>query len=306
MLAACRSASQPVTRFTRYQSQCFRIMSYLDRIRAVNNHDPGHFRAFRIGSGTVGWFRHDFAERLRDWPAIFAVEQAAVDLSPDLQDFDRRTQALDSVIGELVGAGVIDHRHGEQYPVSAGDREQALCVIDRAAAPYFGIRAFGQHINGFVREGDELRMWIARRSPHKRTFPGRLDNMVAGGLPWAMTLEDNLIKECDEEASIPAELARRARPVSEISYRAETRRGFKPDTMYCYDLELPPDVPPRCNDDEVESFQLLPLPEVMAIVRDTEEMKPNSAVTVIDFLVRHGRISASDPDYAELVDGLRR
>lgn len=280
-------------------------MSYLDRIRAVNNHDPSHFRPLRIGDRTVGWVKHDFAERLRDWPDIFAVEDEVVALVPDLQDFDARSRALDRVIGELVGAGIIDHRHGERYPVTAGDRKRALCVIDRAAAPYFGIRAFGQHINGFVREGDELHMWIARRSVHKRTFPGRLDNMVAGGLPYAMSLEDNLIKECEEEASIPAELARRARPVSEISYRAETVRGFKLDTMYCYDLELPRGLPPRCNDDEVDSFQLLPLSEVMSIVRDTEQMKPNSAVTIIDFLVRYGRIDPSDADYAAVVAGLR-
>ena len=44
---------------------------------------------------------------------------------------------------------------------------------------------------------------------HKPTFPGELDNTVAGGQPAGIGLHDNLIKECAEEASIPRD-ARRA------------------------------------------------------------------------------------------------
>ena len=79
--------------------------------------------------------------------------------------------------------GSISHFHGERYPVTPDSRDRALCVIDRAAAPYFGIHAFGQHVNGFVRDRGRIKMWIGRRSADRRQFPSKLDNMAAGGLP---------------------------------------------------------------------------------------------------------------------------
>ena len=47
-------------------------------------------------------------------------------------------------------------------------------------------------------------MWIGRRARDKPTFPGMLDNFVAGGQPIGIGLMDNLIKEAAEEAGVPA------------------------------------------------------------------------------------------------------
>lgn len=44
------------------------------------------------------------------------------------------------------------------------------------------------------------------------------DHIVAGGQPSDMTPTDNIIKECGEEASMPLELARTAKPVGAVSY----------------------------------------------------------------------------------------
>ena len=51
-------------------------------------------------------------------------------------------------------------------------------------------------------------MWVARRARTKATYPGKLDNMVAGGHPLGISAFDNLLKECYEEAGIPPEIAR--------------------------------------------------------------------------------------------------
>ena len=59
-----------------------------------------------------------------------------------------------------------------------------------------------------VRRQGELQTWIARRSLSKPVGPGKLDQIVGGGVPIGVGLRDNLIKECAEEASIP----RGARP----------------------------------------------------------------------------------------------
>jgi hypothetical protein len=40
---------------------------------------------------------------------------------------------------------------------------------------------------------------------------GMYDHIVAGGQPYGITPLDNVIKECEEEASIPIELAKLAK-----------------------------------------------------------------------------------------------
>jgi isopentenyldiphosphate isomerase len=280
-------------------------MSFLDRIRVCNRWEYKDFIPFQIGEERVGQIRPSFAENLKQWPQVFSVKRDAVSWVYPLTDFDDRNQAMCEVLEEMVQIGLVSHLHGEKYPVTCGSRSDARMLIDRACAPYFGVRAFGQHMNGFVRDGHGLKMWIGRRSADRRVFPLHLDNLVAGGLPWDVALKDNLRKECQEEADIPAELADRARPVSAVTYCRDSARGLKPDVMYCYDLELPPEFEPRCTDGEVETFYLWPMEQVMEIVSETEEFKLNCNLVIIDFLVRHGYISQDSPDYLQIIEELR-
>lgn len=280
-------------------------MSYLDRIKNCNHYSLKNFRPFYVEGITAGYLKHAFAEKLRCWPAVFQISPTAVYLSPYLQSFEVRTQEVRAVLRALVAEEAIPRWHGEEYPVTTPSREQALFAIDRGAAPYLGVRAFGQHLNGFVNDQGQLKMWIGRRSRHKWSDPGKLDNMVAGGLPHGISLQENLAKECWEEAAIPPELLSRAIPVGCISYRMETPAGFKPDVMYCYDLELPADFVPQCQDGEMEEFYLWPIDKVAALVRDTEAFKKNCNLVIIDFLIRRGLITPQYPDYLKIIANLR-
>jgi hypothetical protein len=46
--------------------------------------------------------------------------------------------------------------------------------------------------------------------------------------------------------------------------------------------------------------------QVISIVRDTEEFKPNCNLVIIDFLVRHGLLDPDQEGYAEIVSGLHQ
>jgi len=54
--------------------------------------------------------------------------------------------------------------------------------LERAAAPYFGIKGYGVHMNGYVERDGQKLLWIGKRSLSKSTYPGMLDHLVAGGL----------------------------------------------------------------------------------------------------------------------------
>ncbi len=279
-------------------------MGFLHHLQRCNRHDLSGYLPFRVDGLVVGRIRPVFAELLSAWPAVFSVSPDRVDLAVETSDVAERSAAVAGVLQALVAQGAISRLHGEQYGVTTDSRDDALLLIDRAAAPCFGIRAFGQHLNGYVRDGGSYRMWIGRRAADRMIYPGKLDHLVAGGLPHGIGLAENLAKECWEEAAIPPELALRAIPVGAVSYITESERGLKPDTLYCYDLELPMDFQPRCMDGEVDAFYLWPVEQVMEVVRDSQEFKQNCNLVIIDFLIRHGFIKPEHDEYLDLVVGL--
>ncbi len=280
--------------------------TYLDRVKACNTANTGDYFPFIIEKQQTGWLKPGFVEHLKAWPDVFIVNDESVRLADSVQEFKNHTERVNGVIHMLVQQGVIRTYLDEPYPVTAGDRNQAVMTIDRSAVPYFGLRSFGQHMNGFVRKDDGIHLWVARRARDRYIAPGKLDNMVAGGLPWHISLEENLIKECAEEAGMDESLAHQAIPTGTVSYLAESEKGIKPDTLYCYDIELPDDFKPVCTDGEVESFELMPANKVMEIIRDTDEFKLNCNLVIIDFLIRHGLLDPDQEAYAELVSSLHQ
>ncbi len=279
-------------------------MNFLRHVQACNQYQRSNFIPFRVDAVQVGLVRPAFAEHLVRWPDIFKVRREAVDLELPGSSITQRSLVVADVVAELAERGVISHLHGEQYVATAGDRGQGLLFLDRAAAPYFGIRAFGQHMNGYVREDGELKLWLGRRSADRIYSPGCLDNLVAGGLPATIGLGENLAKECWEEAGIGREMAARARAVGAITYNLETKKGLKPDTLYCYDLELPSTFQPRCTDGEVAGFELHSIRDVMKIVFETDDFKLNCNLVVIDFFIRHGYLGPDHDEFHDLVTGL--
>jgi 8-oxo-dGTP pyrophosphatase MutT (NUDIX family) len=282
------------------------VNGFYRHIAACNPPIDEVFVPWRIDDQVVGWLRPGFVEELARFPEVFDIRAEELRFAGSLQLAETRSAALDQVARDLATQDVIPPYQGEPFAVTPGEREAALCVVDRAAAAPFGVRSFGQHLNGFVRRPDGIHMWLGRRARDRLLFPGALDNMVAGGLPYSLSLEANLVKECEEEAGVPAALARKAVPVGVVSYSRAAPRGLRRDVLYCYDLELPDDFVPQNTDGEVEEFLLLPLSEVAAIVRETDEFKLNCNLVVIDFLIRHGWLAPHSPDYLRLVLGLRR
>lgn len=254
----------------------------------------------------VGWVRPSILQLCAEYPGVFVLADQQLELDTALTDFDQRTQALADATEHMARAGHILPPMGEPFPVTPAGREQAKCIIDRSASAYFGVRSFGQHLNGIVHKPDGLYMWIGRRARDRLIFPGKLDQMVAGGLPWGVSLEENLLKEAHEEASVPGWLAAQAQAVSVVTYNRLAERGFRPDVIYCYDLELPEDFVPQNHDGEVEEFQLLPIGEVMRLVLHTDEFKLNCNLVIVDFLLRQGYISPDHPEYLALSIGLRQ
>ncbi len=281
-------------------------MSFLDRIAACAACDLSAYRPFRVDGVDVGFVKPDFADRLRHFPGVFHVADAVLALNRDMVGFEKRTAAVDSVLRRLAERGVVAGWRDEPYPVGTSFAGPAFFNMERAAVPLFGVIGYGVHMNGYVVDGDGMKMWIGRRSFEKRSAPGKLDQLVAGGQPAGISLARNLVKEAAEEADIPADLMARVVPAGAVTDCVERPEGLRRDVLFVYDLELPADFRPVNTDGEVAEFYLWPMDRVIETVRDTEDFKFNCALVVVDFLVRHGFIAPDHPDYMDILRGLRR
>ncbi|MEX0809595.1 MAG: DUF4743 domain-containing protein [Dongiaceae bacterium] len=281
-------------------------MALVDRIRGVRPLDFSRVRPWRLGDTVVGWVSHEFARRLAAHPLVFEIDDDEVRLADGLGDFARRTSAVDTIVRALVAEGAVARYRGESYAVGQQFHDTPLLAIDRGAATQFGIRSYGVHCNGYVGTGDEMRIWVARRAADKATWPGKLDHIAAGGQPIGLSLSENLIKECGEEAGIPPALARQARPAGYVTFLTETVEGIDNGMIFAYDLALPADFVPIAADREVEWFELWPVARVIERLAGSDDFVFDSALVTIDFLMRHGFLAPDDPDYVEIGRGLHR
>ncbi len=249
-------------------------------VRACNNIAlPGARLPFRLGATPVGWVLPEHAAAL----APHGVQQTG-----DAAVLDDPA-ALPTLGRALAEAGVCRWRN-EAFDVRAGEGGPVLGQIDRGALPTLGLLAVGVHLNGLVRRADGLHMWLARRAADRPLDPGKLDQMVGGGVPAGYDPAQTLAKEAAEEAALPPDLIAQAEHRGMIRYTMEREEGLRRDLLHCYDVTLPESFTPRPVDGEVDGFELWPIARVVATVRDTDDFKFNVNLVLIDLFSRLGLI----------------
>ena len=280
-------------------------MSFRDHIRACNSFDPARVVPLIAGDHRVGLLRHDNADALRQFPALFAVSEREVRLTAQ-GDAAAVSRAVDMAVDALVSEKHIPKWRNETFDVAPRWGMPAIFRLDRGAVPFFGTRGYGVHLNGYRRQGDALFIWVGRRSPDKRTDPNKLDNLVAGGIGNGHGVQATLVKEAEEEASIPADLIRSAVPAGAVSYRMETQLGIRDDVLFVYDIEMPADFVPKNGDGEIVDFALMPVAAVLDRIRRTRDFKFNVNLVILDFAIRHGLLRPDDEEYLDVATGLHR
>ena len=109
-----------------------------------------------------------FIQRLHAFPDTFqpAADSAAAGLRlhPGLASVEARSAAVARVLQALRSEGVIQGWRDELYPAVQAFHDDPAFLLERAAAPHFGVKAYGVHVNGYVRlPGGGLELWVARR-----------------------------------------------------------------------------------------------------------------------------------------------
>jgi 8-oxo-dGTP pyrophosphatase MutT (NUDIX family) len=253
------------------------------------------------------------------WTSDFQVnhETRTIRLHPSNEAGDLSTvytAALSTLVQKAIDEDTFDVIHGmhsEPYAIIGANFPISL---ERYAATLFGIISRGAHLTAYTNTAEGMKIWVPRRASNLFTYPNCLDTTVAGGLPAGEDPFECIVREADEEASMPEELVRqKAKACGCLSYvgQNDARGGgetglISPDLIYLYDIELPEDFVCRQNDEEVKEFYLMNVDEVKeGLFRG--EFKTNSALVMIDFFVRHGIITPkNEKNYPEIVARLHR
>lgn len=245
------------------------LRGYFKRVRSCNRGSElqTQFFPFLVEDEVVGYVHEGFINHLKKFQDVFTFmldkDSCAVGAHVKLHSSLKTPLDRTNAVGDII-----------------------TCLGD--LIPGIRNEAYGVHMNGYVVKNGQRFLWVGKRGDFKPTYPGMLDHLVAGGLPFGITCKENLVKECEEEAGIPRVIAEKAISVGAVSYMDIEGYRFKRDVLFCYDLELPSDFVPTNEDGEVDSFKLISVVHVANIIRRTEFFKPNCSLVIMDFLFRHG------------------
>lgn len=199
----------------------------------------------------------------------------------------------------------------EQFPIFGARFDIG---IERSAFSLFGIIGRGAHMTVFVRAEQGLKFWIPRRAATKSTYPGMLDQAVAGGVARGESPLECIVREAGEEAALSAEMVREnvvaAGTVTWFNVSDETAGGepglMNPGILYVYDLQVGEDVVFEPVEGDIDSFSLMGFDDVKKCLC-RGDFKPSCAMVMLDFFIRHGLITAeNEKDYDTIVSRLHR
>lgn len=275
-------------------------------------------------SETLGYMPNWVVERMPWTSEDWNIDHEKKTISPKVGDTstnasDELHRQQSRVIAETLQLArekkiftVLNGWRNELYPI--GRSSPITTSIERAGSALFGIVTYGVHMTAYVKVDNEIKIWVPRRAKNKQTFGGMLDNTVAGGISSGENPFESVVREAAEEASFPDSLVRsNAKPCGMVTYfyitgqRAGGETGLlQPEVQYVYDLEIDPSVIPKPADDEVEEFYLWTVEEVQKALAEGQ-FKPNCAVVLLDFFVRHGVLTADNEKHLiEIVSRIHR
>ncbi|KAK1546568.1 thiamine pyrophosphokinase [Colletotrichum paranaense] len=186
-------------------------------------------------------------------------------------------------------------------------------------SPVFGIVTTGVHLNIYTRDTNDIKnpkkfcIFVARRSDRKSTFPSKYDQCAAGGYQYAgggfgkardATAKECLKREVKKELtdSLPKEWFKDVEEVSPIQFAVLRDERWGEDFLGApelgvkipFDLEVKKDPIFKPNPDEVKLIEKKSVGEIVKDLLD-HDFKPNSALVMIDFLIRHGCLGEISP-----------
>lgn len=246
-------------------------------------------RHWSVGGQGLGWISEAAWQQWGQASALFLPQGDGLLLASEAL-LQGQPSAVQQWVQHVHQQGGFPEWRDELYPVRLPDDDyeqdgSGLGLLERGAFRLLGLTSRAVHLNGWVRDGEDLWLWAARRSTQKAIDPGRWDNLMGGGVAHGESLQQAMLRECWEEAGIPQEGAQHARIGNRVLSCHLRPDGLHREWLFVYDLTLPADFVPQNQDGEVAEHALLSVPMVLEWMRDGA-FTPDSGRVILDGLLR--------------------
>lgn len=266
-------------------------------LRAARRTDvPRRAVMLRAAAGpvTIGSVAEASLPALAAWPqwVTVAAEAVTLDFGAGQTAIDRHWAALNHA---LRAQGLIVAWRDEPYGVW-DEQETSHATIERAASRFWGTLTLGAHCNGYVADalGRPTHLWVAKRSLTKPTDPGKLDNLIGGGVPLGQSPWEALQREAFEEAGLAPDEIAQATPGRIVALHCDIPEGLQREHLHVYDLRLPAGRIPQNQDGEVAWHQCWPVTDALSAAAEGR-FTTDAALATLDFALRFGLVPADDP-----------
>jgi 8-oxo-dGTP pyrophosphatase MutT (NUDIX family) len=248
-------------------------------------------------SRPFGYMHRNFLQEMA-WSSAWKIDTEGRFLTLVPSGFEEQTKAINETLRTNHDERRVVRKWFNEAFALIGPNGDHMLDMDGGGVDLFGVVTYGVHLTGFVHTESGFRYWVPRRSYTKTTFPGLLDNFVAGNLGSRERPLDGMVREVFEETGIPEEYTRtHIKACGTITYKMtvtnDGRPGCQHHSQYVYEMELSKDIVPRQHDGEVESLELMALEDVQAALM-RGEFTPNRTLTYVAHFIRHGIVNAKN------------
>ena len=285
------------------------------RMQRFCNVDEGRYSPLSIRGTRVGWVESGLAGAILAASDRLHHDDCGLILDVGAGSYDEVTRAFQLLIQDCLRAKIIPSRErfgDEVYPIVPSGENQAIGQMLRGYTRFFGLETTGVSVIGYTDTG----LWMQRRGKDMLVSPLKLDVTSAGGCAIGVPLEVTMRNELAEEAGLQIQVALQISHAEVIKFRHEKAvdrdnkmNAIFSETVHVYDMQLPDDIVPRVQNDEVEEFLFFTYPEIrQKFMQDDPELKLNSSIVLLSFLERHGHIEIehSDPQAYAALRSLRK
>ncbi|ODV94772.1 hypothetical protein PACTADRAFT_50633 [Pachysolen tannophilus NRRL Y-2460] len=299
------------------------VLPYAHEVNRYGLFEKSTYKFLAHDGTLIGYMLPLVAERFKEHSDCVSVDEVArtVAIIPALDTIESRNLKFKEIAEAWRSMNTFNILKGwrnELYVVYNPSHTPYL-LVERAFSMLLGVITYGVHINGYIppelSEDGKLKLWVPRRSYQKPTYPGMLDNTVAGGMGYPYGVFETCVKECYEEAGLDEAYVReniKQNGVISYIYQHEPEVYnnefglIQPEVEFIFDLVMKPEKIPKPTDNEVQEFYLMGIDEVLTRLANGE-FKYNCAGVIIDFLIRHGYLTIGmELEYLEIVNRIHR